>query len=182
MTTFETLTEAQRQALLDARARLKTKTLGVTWTTAQLDDLLRVDLDLLTLTIDQPGLTAEDNHFSLGFNADGYPNAPEYRHEVLWELDSDYREAWNYDHAPGYAAEAEADPQTMAAVNAGRIRHPYREADPGIVDRSLLRHDFRQQREGESFPVDVLAKHAPKVYAALPSLVSESVVPELTIT
>lgn len=154
---------ARRQAMRTARAAL----VAGTATQAQKDQLLR---DITELLIDDAQFTAEDREYSRSLNADGYPNAPEYRHEFLMNNDGDYRAAWAYDHWEPYQIEADAEPNKMDEVVRGRSLYPYRESDPEIVDRSLLRNGYRPLREGETMPGNVIGRYAPKLTAILPSI------------
>ena len=173
------LTDTQRTTLRTLRAAMLLRTPGAAPTATDIDRLYSTVLDLLTLSMDDPELTAADKHFSLGFDTDGTPNAPEYRHEFYVSMDTDYTAAWRYDHDPTYPAIVEENPQLMRAVTAGQTRYTYREADPDIVWRSLLRNGWRDPEEGEGEPPEVLGRRAPKVIAILPSISRTETVPAL---
>lgn len=155
-------TSSERSTLLSRRLTLKNRVDGTAWTAADIDILKKVILDLLELGLDYPELTAEDREYSRGLNADGIPNVPEYRHELLMDLDTDYRAAWRYEFDPRFADQLALDPFLMTAVEQGYARYSYIERDPDIVDRSLLRQGMRERREGELDPPPVLGRHAPK--------------------
>jgi hypothetical protein len=159
--------DAERAALLARRASLLAKVDDTAYSNVQLDDLRKMVLDLVTLILDTSQMTAEDRTYSLGLNAEGLPNVPEYRHEVIMSQDSSYRAAWRYDYDPNYPAIVEADPQLMRLVELGRTRHPYREGDPDIVDRSLLRNFWRPLEPGESMPPGVTGRTAPQITTIL---------------
>jgi hypothetical protein len=101
---------------------------------------------------------------------------------LLFQVDEEYRHAWLYDHSEEYRATADAEPHNMKRVLAGRVEHPYRENDPGIVDRSLVRHFMRPLEEGETYPPAVIGKYAPQELVIVPSIVRNRVMPEIGIT
>jgi hypothetical protein len=134
--------------------------------------------DLLTLTMDDPNLVDVDKEYSRGL-VGGFPNVPEYRHELMVAIDTDYVAAWRFDYDPEYPAIVEANPQLMVDVLAGQTRHPYREGDPDIVRRSLLRNGWRFPEGGEGTPPDVLGRQAPKVIVTITSIAATTQIPEL---
>lgn len=163
----------RRLAMRTARAAL----LAGTATQTQKDQLLK---DCVELLIDDPQFPAGDREYSRALNTDGYPNAPEYRHEFYVANDAGYRSAWAYDHSEDFRVEAAAEPNLMELVLQGRAEHTYREADPEIVDRSLLRNGFRDKREGETDPPRVMGAQAPQSTTILSSIPTSGNVPDLS--
>jgi hypothetical protein len=94
-------------------------------------------------------------------------------------VDSDYFAAWAWDHSEEYQADALAEPRQLLMVERGRIKYTYRENDPEIVDRSLLRHGLRELREGETLPPEIIGEHAPAFQVVLPSIVRSAIRPSL---
>jgi len=171
----------RRAALLSSRAALKTThtTSGVAWSTADLDKLWHLVEDLLALAIDDPQFTADEIEVRRSLDSNGLPLYPEYRHEFLCRTDADYFAAWAWDHSEEYQADALAEPRQMLMVERGRIKYTYRENDPDIVDRSLLRNGLRELREGETLPPQVIGEYAPAFQAVLPSIVRLAIRPSL---
>lgn len=178
--------KAQRDSYHADIAVLIARTPGAAITAAQFDALLRVVLGHKRVAVDDAQLTSEDREYSRALNVDGYPNAPEYRHEFLMDRDSTYEHAWAYDHTEGqnvdFKAQADAEPNLKAIVDLGHANHTYLENDEGIVDRSLLRNKYRLPREGETEPPPVTGRYAPRYTVVMPSIVNQSVVPEQTVT
>lgn len=167
---------SQRDALMTIRTAMQGRVSGASPTATDIDRLYSAVLDLLVLQLDDPELNATDKEYSRSFNASGIPNAPEYRHEFLIAGDTDYVAAWRWDHDPAYPAIVEANPQLQRAVTAGQTKYSYRESDPDIVWRSLLRNSWRDPEEGEGQPPEVLGRRAPRLTAVLPSIPQAEIV------
>ncbi len=151
-------TKAERDALLEARAAFNASAPGTAAFNTALKDVVAA---LLSMAIDEPQLTATDREYSRSLNSEGFPVYPEYRHEFLMGIDGDYYAAWAYEHSASFAESADMEPNLWERVARGRVNFPYREENPEIVDRSLLRRGLREQRAGETFPTPVIAKYAP---------------------
>ena len=163
-------TAAQQQAMITRFNNLLAAPAGASYTTAELNNLRDVLKDVWQILLNDVTLTANDRLYSRGLNTDGQPNAPEYRHEFYMVNDERYRAAWSYDHSDTYAEWASRSENILALIDAGRIAHTYRESDPEIVDRSLLRHALRELEPGEMYPTSPLGVLAPKTFVSLPSL------------
>lgn len=154
-------TKAQRDAVLALRGSLKNRNDGVAYTTTHLDNMRKMVLDLAQQLLDNYGLAADARETEIGLNVTtGLPNNPEYRHEHLVETSLSYFAAWAYDHSAEYAAAVDVNPEMMETVQRGRGLFPYREADVGIVSRSLLRHFLREKLETELWPYPVVGREA----------------------
>lgn len=163
-------TKTERDAFHSNIATLKARTPGSTVTAAQFDALLNTALDFKRVGVDDPQFTSEEREARRSLDANGVPPYPEYRHEFLMGSDTTYQAAWLYDNSELYRLEADAEPRAMNIVLLGRTNHAYRERDPEIVDRSLLRHGYRTLRDGESFPLPVVGRYAPKTSVSPPPL------------